>query len=99
MNVMESFQNKVILSVQIHKLLFIFTGSSKVKGPPKTIDTGGGFFLEEEEEEEKNRHQTEKIVHPPGNLLYFNKYLNKQDIGHFGQKEPYVLILGSALVK
>lgn len=77
---------------------FIFTGSSKVKAPPKTIDTGGGFFLEEEEEE-KNRHQTEKIVHPPGNLLYFNKCLNKQDIGHFDQKEPYVLVLGSALVK
>ncbi|XP_025026002.1 DNA repair protein complementing XP-A cells homolog [Python bivittatus] len=43
-------------------------GSSKVKAPPKTIDTGGGFFLEEEEEEVKKGHQTEKIVHPPAYL-------------------------------
>ncbi|XP_053149481.1 DNA repair protein complementing XP-A cells isoform X2 [Hemicordylus capensis] len=41
-------------------------GSSKVKAPPKIIDTGAGFFLEEEEEEE---HTVEKIVHPPGPVL------------------------------
>ncbi|XP_015680581.1 DNA repair protein complementing XP-A cells homolog [Protobothrops mucrosquamatus] len=54
-------------------------GSSKVKAPPKTIDTGGGFFLEEEEEE-KNRHQTEKIVHPPGPVLEFD-YLICEECG------------------
>ncbi|XP_042308253.1 DNA repair protein complementing XP-A cells isoform X3 [Sceloporus undulatus] len=44
-------------------------GNSKVKAPPKIIDTGGGFFLEEEEEEER---RVEKIVHPPGAVLEFD---------------------------
>ncbi|XP_034953227.2 DNA repair protein complementing XP-A cells [Zootoca vivipara] len=44
-------------------------GSSKVKAPPKTIDTGGGFFLEEEEEDE---HTAEKVVHLPGPVLEFD---------------------------
>ncbi|KAM6475004.1 DNA repair protein complementing XP-A cells isoform 1-T3 [Liasis olivaceus] len=55
-------------------------GSSKVKAPPKTIDTGGGFFLEEEEEEVKKGHQTEKIVHPPGPVLEFD-YLICEECG------------------
>ncbi|KAJ6653485.1 hypothetical protein lerEdw1_009157 [Lerista edwardsae] len=41
-------------------------GCSRVKAPPKIVDTGGGFFLEEEEEEE---HTAEKIVHLPGPVL------------------------------
>nr|XP_008119494.1 PREDICTED: DNA repair protein complementing XP-A cells isoform X2 [Anolis carolinensis] len=44
-------------------------GSSRVKAPPKVIDTGGGFFLEEEEEEEGT---VKKIVHPPGPVLEFD---------------------------
>uniref|UniRef100_A0A2D4MB96 XPA C-terminal domain-containing protein n=2 Tax=Micrurus spixii TaxID=129469 RepID=A0A2D4MB96_9SAUR len=55
-------------------------GSSKVKAPSKTIDTGGGFFLEDEEEEETNQHQTGKIVHPPGPVLEFD-YLICEECG------------------
>lgn len=65
-----SKQNHFICTGAQLNCYFIFPGSSKVKAPSKTIDTGGGFFLEEEEEEETNRHQTEKIVHPPGNLCF-----------------------------
>ncbi|KAJ7335048.1 hypothetical protein JRQ81_012989 [Phrynocephalus forsythii] len=52
-------------------------GCSKVKAPPKIIDTGGGFFLEEEEEE---GHIAEKIVHPPGPVLEFD-YLICEECG------------------
>uniref|UniRef100_A0A8D0GTT1 XPA, DNA damage recognition and repair factor n=1 Tax=Sphenodon punctatus TaxID=8508 RepID=A0A8D0GTT1_SPHPU len=44
-------------------------GSTKVKAPPKIVDTGGGFFLEEEEEEEQ---KIKKIVHQPGPVLEFD---------------------------
>ncbi|XP_044295429.1 DNA repair protein complementing XP-A cells [Varanus komodoensis] len=53
-------------------------GSSKVKAPPKIIDTGGGFFLEEEEKDEE--HAAEKIVHPPGPVLEFD-YLICEECG------------------
>ncbi|KAH0628481.1 hypothetical protein JD844_009726 [Phrynosoma platyrhinos] len=52
-------------------------GCSKVKAPPKIIDTGGGFFLEEEEEEER---RVEKVMHPPGPVLRFD-YLLCEECG------------------
>uniref|UniRef100_A0A670K9G3 XPA, DNA damage recognition and repair factor n=1 Tax=Podarcis muralis TaxID=64176 RepID=A0A670K9G3_PODMU len=58
-------------------------GSSKVKAPPKIIDTGGGFFLEEEEEEENT---TEKVVHLPEMLKKSMKLITRSEA-----KQEYLL--------
>ncbi|KAG8455022.1 hypothetical protein GDO86_001296 [Hymenochirus boettgeri] len=52
-------------------------GTSKVKAPPKVIDSGAGFFIEEEEAEEQH---VENVVHQPGPVLEFD-YLICEDCG------------------